>query len=59
MKKSKLILAFKMALTHFMVGYAIAFYPLFWLFNSSDFIMNYVEELKLELNNIDKQIENL
>ena len=59
MKKSKLILAFKMALTHFMVGYAITLYPLFWLFNSSDFIMNYVEELKLELNNIDKQIDNL
>ena len=48
-----------MALTHFMVGYAITLYPLFWLFNSSDFIMNYVEELKLELNKIDKQIENL
>ena len=59
MKKSKLILAFKMARTHFMVGYAITLYPLFWLFNSSDFIMNYVEELKLELINIDKQIENL
>ena len=59
MKKSKLILAFKMARTHFMVGYVITLYPLFWLFNSSDFIMNYVEELKIELNNIDKQIDNL
>ena len=59
MKKSKLILAFKMARTHFMVGYVITFYPLFRLFNPSDFIMNYVEELKLELNNIDKQIDKL
>ena len=59
MKKSKLILAFKMARTHFMVAYVIMLYPLFWLFNSSDFIMNYVEELKLELNNIDKQIDKL
>ena len=59
MKTSKLILAFKMAKTHFMVGFVIAFYPLFLLLNSSCLIANRIEKLNIELNNIDNEIENL